>query len=345
MVPLSWIINTIYYVVPNYGVAIILFTIIIKAILFPFNLKGMKSSMRMQAVQPKMKELQEKYKDNKQKLAEEQQKLYKKENINPLAGCLPQIIPLIIMFGIYYVVAQPLTQILHLNDTQIQAEYYQPLVAKSVEMQTQDETSAGIKIIGGKSITSVINMSDLTGDQKTAIQNGTIGLIDLNDGKAIIDIGYSSFKSAYNIRQVDLMNLAAANGLDVPQLNFNFLGLNIGHAPLDMIGQHNYWYLIFPLLSGITAWGSQKIMMDGMKYMQQPDNKKKKSTAEQKVADMQGSMNSVMKIMPIFTAWIAFQFSAALGLYWIISNSTQLLQQWYINESIRKPHAEKVVSS
>jgi len=287
MVPLAWIINTIYYIIPNYGVAIILFTIIIKAILFPFNLKGMKSSMRMQAMQPKMKELQEKYKDNKQKLVEEQQKLYKKENISPLAGCLPQIIPLIIMFGIYYVVAQPLTNILHLNQTQIEEQYYQPLVDKGVDVKAYN---------------------------------------------------------TYNNRQVDLMNLAADNGLDVPLLNFNFLGLNIGHAPLDMIGQKNYWYLIFPLLSGITAWASQKIMMDGMKYMQK-DDKKKKSAAEQKTADMQNSMNSVMKYMPIFTAWIAFQFSAALGLYWIISNSTQLLQQWYINESIRKPHAEKVVSS
>ena len=125
-------------------------------------------------------------------------------------------------------------------------------------------------------------------------------------------------------------------------MNFNFFGLNIGHSPIDMIGRHNYWYLIFPLLTGLTAWASQRIMLNGMKYMQKDNEKKKKSEAEEKAANMQKSMNSMMKYMPIFTAWITFQFSAALGLYWIISNATQILQQWYINESIRKPHAEKL---
>ena len=311
----------------------------------------MKASMNMQAFQPKLKEIQEKYKDNKQKMVEEQQKLYKKENINPMAGCLPQILPIIILFALYWIVIQPITYIAKMDNTQIQIEYYMPLVAKSVEMQMEDNSSIGVKLSNGKGITSVINKSDLTDDQKTKIQEGTIGIIDLDDGKAIIDMGYDGFWRLYKNRQVDLINLALHNEIiDKSPIEFHFLGLDIGRSPSEMIGIGNWWYLIFPLLTGLTAWGSNRVMLHGLKFMQnskKDDSKKKKkkegdkASPEDKAADMQKNMNTMMKYMPLFTAWITFQFSAALGLYWIISNITQVLQQWYINESIRKPHAAK----
>jgi len=344
MQPLAYLINLIYYIIPNYGLSIIIFTIIIKAILFPFNLKGMKSSMRMQALQPKLKEIQEKYKDDKQKLVAEQQKLYKNESISPLAGCLPQIIPIIIMFGIYWVVTQPMTHILHLNDTQVQQEYYEPLRDASIAMQTADESSPGITA-AGKSMTSVVTADKLT-DANSA------DAVQLDDGNYIItNVSFDSLWAYYKNRQVDLINLAVEDGvIQSYPINFNFCGLNIAYSPSEMMGK-NWWYLLFPLLAGISAWGSQKIMMYGMKFMQKDDKKKKKKGAKQegeieqkvenKADNMANSMNSVMKFMPILSAWIAFQFSSALGLYWMISNVTQILQQWYINESIRKPHAVK----
>jgi YidC/Oxa1 family membrane protein insertase len=290
MQPLSAIINFIYSIIQNYGVAIIIFTVLIKAVLFPFNLKGMRASMNMQRLQPKLKAIQEKYKEDKQKQMQEQQNLYKREKINPMAGCLPQVIPIIILFAIYYIVCQPLTHIMHLSNEQIQEQYYQPLV----------------------------DMQVIPGDK---------------------DYAHSTYKN----RQVDLMNLALDNGVIPEQpINFNFLGLDISKSPSQALakGWLN-WYWIFPFLTLITAWGSQKIMMDGIKRMNaDKDPKKKKTEVEQKTEDMQNQMNSMMKFMPIFTAWITFQFSAALGLYWVISNITQILQQWYINETVRNPRKE-----
>jgi YidC/Oxa1 family membrane protein insertase len=86
---LKWILQVIVRVVPNYGIAIIILTIIVKGALWPLTRKSYESNARMQAVQPKMAEIKEKFKDNQQKQNEEMAKLYKKEGVNPLGGCLP----------------------------------------------------------------------------------------------------------------------------------------------------------------------------------------------------------------------------------------------------------------
>ena len=93
----------IYKLVGNFGVAIILFTILIKLIIFPLMRKQIKSSTALMDLQksPEYVEMMEKYKDNKEKLAEEQMKLYKKAGVNPTASCLPTLIQLPIIFALY----------------------------------------------------------------------------------------------------------------------------------------------------------------------------------------------------------------------------------------------------
>lgn len=86
-----------------YGLSIILFTIIIRLILLPLNLKQMKSQAAMQQVQPEVKKLQEKYKNDPQKSQQEMMKLYKEKGVNPMGGCLPLIIQLPILWALYYV--------------------------------------------------------------------------------------------------------------------------------------------------------------------------------------------------------------------------------------------------
>jgi YidC/Oxa1 family membrane protein insertase len=87
---------------PSYGIAIILLTIVIKAVLAPLTAKQIRSMERMQKVQPKVKELQQKYKGNSQKMNAALQKLYKEEKVNPLAGCLPLIIQMPFLISIFY---------------------------------------------------------------------------------------------------------------------------------------------------------------------------------------------------------------------------------------------------
>lgn len=85
----------------NYGLAIILVSIIIKALLFPLNNASMKSMRGMQEIQPKMKEIQERYRENPEKMQAETMKMYKEHGVNPFGGCLPLLIQMPILFAFY----------------------------------------------------------------------------------------------------------------------------------------------------------------------------------------------------------------------------------------------------
>ncbi len=87
---------------PSYGLAIIIMTILIKLLLSPLTAKQIASTKAMSRIQPKMKELQARYKDDKVTLNQKLSELYKKEGVNPLAGCLPLIVQMPIMIGIFY---------------------------------------------------------------------------------------------------------------------------------------------------------------------------------------------------------------------------------------------------
>lgn len=87
---------------PNYGLAIIIMTIIVKLALYPLTAKQIKSTAAMMELQPKLKALQAKYKDNKPMLNQKMAELYKEQGVNPFAGCLPLLIQMPIMIGIFY---------------------------------------------------------------------------------------------------------------------------------------------------------------------------------------------------------------------------------------------------
>jgi YidC/Oxa1 family membrane protein insertase len=98
---LKWFLMLFYRVIPNYGVAIILLTLLVKGLLFPLTKKSSESTLRMQALAPKIKEIQEKYKDNPQKMNAEMAEFYKKEGYNPLTGCLPLLLQFPIFIALY----------------------------------------------------------------------------------------------------------------------------------------------------------------------------------------------------------------------------------------------------
>ena len=91
---------------PSYALAIIILTIILKLILYPLSVKQMKSVKSMQLIQPKMQELQKKYKNDKEKLNMAVMDLYKKYNVNPMAGCLPVLIQIPILFALFRALSQ-----------------------------------------------------------------------------------------------------------------------------------------------------------------------------------------------------------------------------------------------
>jgi len=99
--------NTLYSLleiigVPNYGLAIVLLTILIKILFYPLTKKQIESAKAMQRLQPKMKKIQEKYKDNQQLAGQKLMELYRKEGANPASGCLPMLAQMPILMGMYY---------------------------------------------------------------------------------------------------------------------------------------------------------------------------------------------------------------------------------------------------
>ena len=117
----------IYQLVNNYGVAIVLFTIITKILLFPISYKQQKNTLRMQLIQPKLKKLQAKYKDKPQELQQAQMQLYQEDHVNPMSSCLPMFLQFFLLFGVLDVVYKPLTHILH---------YSKSVISKVVEIST-----------------------------------------------------------------------------------------------------------------------------------------------------------------------------------------------------------------
>ena len=113
--PLGYILYWCYFVTRNYGLAILLFTFVTRIILFPLAVKQQKSSAEMVRLQPKLSTLQKKHSKDKQKLQEEQMKLYQEEGYNPLGGCLPMLVQMPILFGLYNVIYRPYTFILGLS--------------------------------------------------------------------------------------------------------------------------------------------------------------------------------------------------------------------------------------
>jgi YidC/Oxa1 family membrane protein insertase len=104
--PCVWLMNRLYSVIPNYGIAIIILTILIKGVLWPLGSKSYKSMSEMKKIQPLMKEIREKYKNDKKKMNEEVMSLYRTYKINPLGGCLPMVVQLPVFFALYRMLYQ-----------------------------------------------------------------------------------------------------------------------------------------------------------------------------------------------------------------------------------------------
>lgn len=111
----GYILWAVFYVVQNFGIAIIIFTLIFRFLLFPSSVKQQKSMAANSRLQAKQRELKEKYGNNKAKYNEEIQKLYDREGTSPFSGCITSLFPFVIMLGIYYAVVRPLSNVVHVS--------------------------------------------------------------------------------------------------------------------------------------------------------------------------------------------------------------------------------------
>lgn len=118
-VPFAWLTRLFYTWTGSYGVALILFTLIVKLVLLPFQLKSKKSMLRMNRMQGKIKDIQTRYANNKEKQQQEMADLYAREGVNPMSGCLWSFIPFPILIALYYIIRTPLRYFMSLSQAVI----------------------------------------------------------------------------------------------------------------------------------------------------------------------------------------------------------------------------------
>ena len=105
----GYLLNWLYQIFNNYGVAIIVFSVLLRIILIPITIKQQKSMKKSAEMQEKMSEIQRKYRNNPEKLNQETIELYKREKMSPFTGCLSSILQIIIILAVFYLVSKPLT--------------------------------------------------------------------------------------------------------------------------------------------------------------------------------------------------------------------------------------------
>ena len=131
----GYLLNFLYNIFNNYGIAIIIFSVILRIILIPITISQQKSMKKNAAMQEKMNEIQKKYKNNPEKLNQETIDLYKREKVNPFSGCLSSILQIIIILSVFWLVSKPLTYMKKV-DTEVINRYIE-------EIKNEDGKSSG----------------------------------------------------------------------------------------------------------------------------------------------------------------------------------------------------------
>lgn len=167
----GYLLQFLYNLVNNYGLAIILFTIIIKILLLPLSIKQQKTTKKSVILQEKMKAIQFKYKNDPEKLNQEMMNLYKSENMSPFSGCLTAIVQILLLLSIFYLVRSPLTFMEKVPQEKIET-YIQQL---KDEGKTVSNVYPEIDLIREKSLLKEKNPEDSTID-KLSIETNFFGL-------------------------------------------------------------------------------------------------------------------------------------------------------------------------
>lgn len=227
--PFAWLVRLFYNLTNSYGVALILFTLVIKLIMLPFQMKSKKSMMRMSRVSGQMQELQKRYAKNQAKLQEEMQKIYEEEGVNPMSGCLWSLIPFPILIALYSIIRQPITHFM--------------MLSKDV-LQTVVQSAAD----AGVNLTNIVMMDKATG--APALKDGLYQMAaygQINLVKAVQEMGLSTPDGWFNV-------------------NYKFLGLDLTATPWEYVKSFTFTWavigvILIPILAGLSQFVFSKLTM------------------------------------------------------------------------------------
>ncbi len=316
--PLGWLLRVVYGWVNDYFLAIFLFTLFMRIILFPLSLQSQKKQSERIRLAPRLERLQQKYKDDPQKLQKKQQALYEKEGVSLTGGCLPLIVQMIVLFAIIAVIYKPLT---YLSSDVPNEVVTAAINAVNVETYTKDDAYT-------------VN-ADKT--QATITVDGVTRTVDLTTKLPAAQMSTKSYYSELKMMQAMEQNhdeiiaaIVKDTKYDDGELYYDRMNdmrgqFTIGRYSL-LQNPWNGWndislLWLIPLLSGLTAVLSSVLSMhyskQGMSQEKQPG---------------QGCSNTGMLLfMPLFSVYIAFTVPGGVGVYWICSNLIALLQTFVLN--------------
>ncbi|WP_124100371.1 YidC/Oxa1 family membrane protein insertase [Ruminococcus sp. Marseille-P6503] len=355
--PLGWIMKGCYALVHNYGIALLIFTVITRLVTLPLQIKQQKSTARMSMIQPEIQKLNKKYAKNKEKLNEETMKLYSKENINPMASCLPMIITMVILFSMIPVIYGPLTYVSDLDKDSVEKSnnLITNLATVSAEIKSKDTTIEKLledfEKDGEEDVYAALRetLDDKDNYPKTAkvVESDSEWEALIEAVKKHSDIDQFITNEKYvsqNLAQSkpelvtfdfvdkDKENAKFADILpddvrkEAEDFKYEFFGLSLGAIPTVKSP-----LLIIPVLSFVLQLACTVVSQLFMK---------KNNPA---AASMGGGMKAMLFIMPFFSLWISFAYPAGLGLYWIYSSLFALLQTIFLNVVYTPEHVKELV--
>lgn len=313
-----WVLDKIG--IPNIGIAIIIFTIVIYLILLPLTYKQQKFSKLSAKMNPEIQAIQAKYRNRKdpesmQAMNEETQAVYAKYGVNPMGSCLQLLIQMPILFALYrviYAIPAYVTKV---------KEAYVPLVTQLVSQAGSNEfiqtlTSA----VGFKK--QFKNDLFINGDP-TYVENTFIDVLN-RASKADWDLLTETYPQ---------LDTTIQSTLDVLDRYNNFLFINISYSPWETIkmewvsDERSYLVIIcalmIPLMAALTQWIGFKLM---------PNAAATNNGSEDN--PMMSSMKTMNNLMPIMSAVFCFSLPAGMGLYWIAGAVIRAIQQIAINKYI-----------
>jgi len=311
---------------PNVGLAIILFTIIINLLLLPLTMKQQKFSKLNAKINPEIQAIRDKYKgrtDQQSAMAQNQeiQMVYAKYGVSPSGSCVQLLIQMPILFALYRVIASMPAYVMKMKDA------FMVLAEKIVN------TDGGQFIINSD-VSTIQNTVRMYGQHLTEnnLHNGIIDVLNKlsSTDMSIVAEHYGLSGLEYQ-GQLILSNEVTTGLIDTYN---RFLGLNIANSPSHIVKgaiSAGAWGLVIgaimiPVLSALTQWISVKLMP-------QQDNGNKKSSEE---SAMESSLKTMNVVMPFVSAWFCYTMPCGLGIYWIAGSVVRGILQIFSNKHFDK---------
>ena len=299
------IMKAMHSFINNYALTIILFTILIKLVVMPLNLKSRRSTMRMASVQPQMKALQEKYKDDQEKLNQKLQELYRKEGVSPMGGCLPMIISMFILFAMFYAMRTFANEQLV---TQFLTFYHNP----TIDPSTLTDGFLWIKNLWMPDSPFATFLPDVQSLQLVDFDVWNNVSANLVASGVIPEALNFADRNAMMAYITDVVTPFIASDVYAPYVapvtglgNLSILGLI-----RFTIYEHGNGWFILPIVSVLT-----QILMQNM------------TMAQTMQANPQaGSQKTMLYVMTFMSLYFCAIYNSAFALYWVISNIYALVE-------------------